>query len=159
MESVVIEFQRRRSVRGGDRFEIFGDGGTGVIDQSTPLTDQPPAYWEGLPGRRGHLRDGHLATLHLDNVLPDGHLCGRHLSAEHLWPAALLVFVSRPLYFGLFRFAAKTVDLVGNRSATVSEVVGRVVNSSPRRGSSLQKAGFDEVTRRMSFSFTQSPDL
>jgi hypothetical protein len=159
MESVVIEVQRRRSVRGGDRFEVFGDGGTGVVDTSNPLTDQPLAYWEGLPGRRGHLLDGHVAALHLDNVLPDGHLGGRHLSAEHLWPAALLMFVSRPLYFGLHRFAAGAVDYVGNRSAEVSEVVEQVVNSSPRRASSLAKSGFNEVTRRMSFTLTPSPDL
>jgi len=159
MESLAIEVLRRRSIRGGDRFEAFGDGGSGTVDTTTPLTDRPLAYWEGLPGREGHLRDGHLAGLHLDNIVPDGHLTGRHLSAEHLWPAALLLFASRLLYFGVFRFAVGTVDFVGNKSEDLSEVVERMVNASPRPASSLSKSGFDEQTRRLTVSFAPSPDL
>ncbi len=159
MEAIAVEIQRRRAVRGGDRFEVFGDGGTGVMDTATPLTDRPKAYWQGLPDRRGHLLDGCLACFHLDNVVPDGHLAGRHLSAEHLWPAALLHFVSRLLYFGVFQFAVGSVDVFQNRSASVSDVVQRVVNSSPRPASSLAKSGFDEVTRRLTFTCSPSPDL
>lgn len=159
MERVAIEVMRRRTIRGGDRFEVFGDGGTGVVDTNAPLSDRALAYWDGLPGQAGHLRDGHLAGLHLDAVIPDGHLAGRHLTAEHMWPAALLVFETRRLYFGEFRFAVGTMDFAGNRSSGVSEVVVRVVNSSPRRASTLTKAGFDEVTRRLSFTFSPSPDL
>ncbi|MBN2560664.1 MAG: hypothetical protein JXQ75_07015 [Phycisphaerae bacterium] len=159
MESVGIEVPRRRSIRGGDCFEVFGDVGTGEIDGSAALTDKPVAYWEGLPSRRGHLLDGHLSAMHLDNVIPDGHLCGRHVAAEHLWPAALLVFRSRPLYFGTFQFAVGTVDCVGNESAELSTPVQSVVNSSPRPALSLAKSGFDENTRRLTFSFSASPDL
>ena len=159
MEAVAIEVLRQRSVRGGDCFEVFGDGGSGEIRASVALTDRPLAYWEGLPGRGGHLMGGHLAAMHLDNVIPDGHLCGRHLSSEHLWPAAALVFVSRPLYFGVFQFAAGTVDFVGNKSAELSQAAARAVNSSPRQASALAKSSFDAQTRRLSLTFTPSPDL
>ena len=159
MDSVAIEIPRSRAVRGGDRFEIFGDDGTGVIDSSRPLTDRPIPFWEGLPGRRGHLLDGHLAGCHLDNIIPDGHLAGRHLCGEHVWPAASLVFISSPHYFGVFGFAARTVDAGGNISAALSPIVARFVNSSPRFATDLTKSGFDGGTRRMTFTFTPSPDL
>jgi len=159
MEAVVIEVSRRRDIRGGDRFEVFGDGGTGVIDTASPLTDRPKAYWDGLPGGRGHLLDGHLSGMHMDNVMPDGHLCGRHIAAHHLWPAEVLTFMTRPVYFGRFRFAVGTVDSSGNQSLTLSESASCVVNSSPRRASSLAKAGFNGESRRLSFSFTPSPEL
>ncbi|MFH1419453.1 MAG: hypothetical protein ABII12_14350 [Planctomycetota bacterium] len=159
MEAVVVEMSRRREIRGGDRFEVFGDGRTGVIDTASSLTDRPMAYWDGLPGKRGHLLDGHLSGMHMDNVMPDGHLCGRRISAQHLWPAEVLTFVTLPVYFGCFRFAVCTVDSSGNRSLTLSESVSCVVNSSPRRASSLAKAGFNSESRRLSFSFIPSPEL
>jgi hypothetical protein len=159
MESVAIEIPRRRSVRGGDRCQVFGDGGTGVIDMTSPLTDRPLPYWEGLPEHSSHLLGGHLAERHLDNVAPDGHLSGRHLTAEHLWPARSLVFVTRPFCFGLFGFAVEAVDGTGNRSSTLSEVVRCMVNSAPRPAEELAKSAFDPVTRRLTFTFTPSPDL
>ncbi len=159
MESVAIEIPRSRAVRGGDRFEIFGDGRTGVLDISKPLTDRPIAFWDGLPGRRGHLLDGHLSACHLDNVIPDGHLAGRHLYAEHLWPAAPVMFISSPLYFGVFGFSARTVDAAGNASAALSPIVARLVNSSPRFATGLTKSGFDETSGRLTLTFERSPDL
>jgi hypothetical protein len=159
MEPVVIEVLRRRAARGGDRFEVLGDGGAGPIDRDRPLTDAPVAFWQGLPDQRGHLLDGHLAGLHLDNVVPDGHLSGPHLAAEHLWPAAVLTFATRPLYFGEFQFAAGAVDAVGNVSDELSPVVRRVVNASPRPARSLAKSAFDQDERRLTFTLRPSPDL
>jgi len=159
VESAVIEVPRRRSTRGGDAFEVFGDGGTGTIDSQNPLTDRPIGFWEGLPRQEGHTKGGHLAGLHLDHVIPDGHLAGRHLTAQHLWPAALVTFVTRPLYFGVFRFAVGMVDQAGNRSPGLSAVVSRVVNAAPRPAGELKRGTFDGATRRMSFTLTPSPDL
>ena len=159
VQSVVIEVQRRGSIRGGDGFEVFGDGGTGTIDTQTPLTDRPIGFWEGLPRQEGHTKDGHLTGLHLDHMIPDGHLAGRHVTAEHLWPAAAMTFVTQPLYFGIFRFAVGMVDQAGNRSGQLSPVVSRVVNAAPRQASELVRGTFDGVTRRMSFTLTPSPDL
>lgn len=159
VEPVVIEVPRRRSIRGGESFEVFGDGGTGTIDTQTPLTDRPIGFWDGLPRREGHTEGGHLTGLHLDHVIPDGHLAGRHTTADHLWPAAAVTFVTRPLYFGVFRFAVGMVDQTGNRSGQLSAVVSRVVNAAPRPAGELNRGMFDGVTRRMSFTLTPSPDL
>lgn len=159
METVVIEVPRRRSIRGGDAFEVFGDGGTGTIDTQAPLTDRPIGFWEGSPREEGHTKGGHLTGLHLDQVIPDGHLDGVHATAEHLWPAAAVTFVTRPLYFGLFRFAVGIVDQAENRSGQLSAVVSRVVNAAPRPAGELKRGTFDGVTRRMSFTLTPSPDL
>jgi len=159
VEAVVIEVARRRSIRGGDAFEVFGDGGNGVIDDQTPLNDSPIEFWSGLPRSEGHLNDGHLVALHLDHVIPDGHLSGRHLEADHLWPAAAVCFVTRALYFGAFRFAVGLVDRFGHRSGQLSGMVQRVVNSAPRPAASLKRGMFDDVQRRMSFLLSPSPDL
>jgi hypothetical protein len=146
-------------VRGGDRFEVLGDGGCGVVDPTRPLTDRPIQYWAGLPTKQGHLLDGHLSGLHLDNVVPDGHLIGRHLHAEHLWPADVLEFVTPSLYFGEFAFTVGNVDAVGNKDSGLSDPVTRVVNSSPRPSVILVKSHFDSTTRRLVFGFERSPDL
>ena len=159
MESVVIKVPRRRSIHGGDAFDVFGDRGSGTLDTDVPLTDRPIPFWGGLPTACGHLCDGHLSGLHLDQLMPDGHLAGRHLSAEHLWPAAEVSFATRPLYFGAFQFAVGMVDANRNRSTVTFPVVTRVLNSSPRPASSLKQAGFDAIERRMSFTFSPSPDL
>ena len=159
MESVTIEVQRGRSVRGGEGFEVFGDGGSGVLNTQTPLTDRPVWFWAGRPRQAGHLFDGHLGGRHMDSIAPDGHLSGRHLAAEHLWSARLLSFATRRLYFGRFQFAVGMVDGAGNRSSILSPVVQRIVNSSPRRASDLSRSGFDAASRRLSFSFAASPDL
>lgn len=158
MESVVVETLRTGNLRGGDAFEVLGDGGTGVIDENRPLTVRPIPYWLGLPAPAGHLVEGHLSTRHLDHVDPDGHLAGRHLTAEHLRPAAGLRFQTAPLYFGVFQFAVRNVDASGNRSAA-SPAVSRVVNASPRPASGLTKTAFDLPTRRLTFGFDPSPDL
>lgn len=159
MERFLVEVARRRSVRGGDAFEVFGDGGSGTIDPNAPLTDRPIRFWEGLPLHGGHLEGGHLTRGHLDQIIPPGHLAGRHLSAEHLWPADSVWFVTLPLYFGRFQFAVGSVDAFGNRSAALSSAVSRVVNSSPRSATGLKRGVFDEVSRRMSLTFEPSPDL
>lgn len=159
METVTLALPRRRSIRGGDAFELFSDHATGVIDAQNSLNDRPIPFWGGLPPAGGHLIGGHLIGLHLDHVIPDGHLSGRHLAAEHLWPAAELSFETLPLYFGTFQFAAVTVDCFGNQGAVMSNVARRFVNSSPRRASNLKRGVFDEIGRRMSFTFTPSPDL
>jgi len=159
VETVVIEVPRRRAIRGGDAFEVFGDGGTGTIDAQTPVTDRPIAFWAGLPRRDGHTEGGHLVGLHLDHVITDGHLSGRHIAAEHLWPAAAMTFVTRPLYFGVFGFAVGVVDQAGNRSEQLSAVASRVVNAAPRPAGELKRGTFDGVTQEMSFTLTPSPDL
>ncbi|MCG8405125.1 MAG: hypothetical protein MI923_08020 [Phycisphaerales bacterium] len=159
MESVIITLPRRRSILNGYAFEVFGDNATGTIDSQHPLTDHPIPFWGGIPCSQGHLYDGHLAGIHVDHVIPDGHFSGRHLNAEHLWPATEVLFKTRPLYFGAFRFAAATMDQYGNKNTTLTETAQRVVNSSPRPASALERATFDPLERRMSFTFTPSPDL
>jgi hypothetical protein len=159
MEPVQLEIPRDRALRGGDAFEVFSDHGTGQMDTAIPITDRPRPFWEGAAPKRGHFRDGHLSGRHLDQVAPDGHLEGRHLLDPHGWPAALLRFTTTPHYFGEVGFAVGTIDGRGNRSAELSPVVTRVINSFPRAADGLSIAGFDATARRLSVSFTASVDL
>ena len=159
METVHLEIPRDRALRGGDAYEVFSDGGAGVMDTVLPITDRPRPFWEGASLKRGHLRDGHLSGRHQDQVSPDGHLEGRHLDHPHGWPAGLMTYLTTPRYFGAFEFAVGTIDGRGNRSAELSPSVMRVVNSFPRAADGLSVSGFDATARRLSASFSASPDL
>ncbi|MCK6483610.1 MAG: hypothetical protein HUU22_15055 [Phycisphaerae bacterium] len=159
MESIVFTVLRRRAFIAGDAFELLGDSGSGMLDIEHPLSAHPIPFWEGRPPHEGHLLHAHVSGGHLDFVAPDGHLSGIHLADDHLLPAAALTWPTRPMYFGLFAFAARAVDRRGSRGGLLSPVVSRLVNSSPRPAETLVKTGFDEISRRLSFSFVPSPDL
>lgn len=159
MECIELTVLRRRAFIAGDGFELLGDSGGGSLDLDNTLSVHPIPFWEGRPPHQGHLRHAHVSGGHLDFVEPDGHLSGLHLADDHLLSAAALSWRTRPMYFGMFAFAARAVDRRGNRGALLSPTVTRLVNSSPRPAETLVKSGFDEISRRMSFSFVPSVDL
>jgi len=159
MQKVRVIVTRRREFVAGDGFQVYGDGGTGQVDFTTPLTDGTVPFWPDAPPRAGHLFDAHLVLRHLDNVEPDGHLSGLHLCDEHLRPAAAIVFEAGPYCFGAFTHAVKVFDAWGNASLLDAAEQTTVVNSSPRSPSDLARAGFEAQTDQITFSFTPSPDL
>ena len=55
MQAVTITVMRIRRYVAGDEFDVFGDGGTGVMDFTTALLDRRVPLWpESMPD------DGHL---------------------------------------------------------------------------------------------------
>ncbi len=159
MQSVWLIVTRRPEYVAGDRFEVYGDGGSGAIDFANALSDRPIPFWREAPPREGHLLDGHLVLQHLDSVQPDRHLSGLHLTDEHLRPAAALVFETRGYHFGAFKHAIKVFDAWGNVSQDEPVEVTTVINSSPRAPADFNRHEYDAQMDQVAFSFAKSLDL
>jgi len=158
MEAVTLTTLRRRAFTSLDAFDLLTDGASGTLDAMHPLNERPVRFWDGLPPAGGHLYGGHMVGGHLDAMAPDGHLSNMHLLDEHCWPAAPLPWTTRPFYFGLFQFAVRVMDRVGNLG-DVSAAQPRVINSAPRPARTLSKSSYDAPTQRLTFTLTPSPDL
>jgi hypothetical protein len=158
VERLTLTIARRRGLHSGDQFEVLGDRGSGVVDAARPLSARPRPFWDRLMESPGHLHGGHLAGGHVDGATRDGHLANRHVSDEHLWPAGLCDWRTPPLYFGLFQFQLRVVRRNGDLIAT-SDLMARLVNSSPRRCGGVTPTEFESKTRRLSFTIAPSQDL
>jgi len=159
MQAITIRIPRLRTYIAGDRYSIYGNDGLGEVDyEAVPLVSDAP-FWPGTLRHAGHLNGGHLCWGHLDHVTQDGHLVGRHLEHGHLEPEALLRFVT-PLYcLGHYAMAVCVDDAGGNRSASAPAMVSCTINSSPRAASDFAKAGYDEQTDQIRFTFSPSLDF
>jgi hypothetical protein len=159
MQAIALTIPRRRTCVAGDRYSIYGNGGNGPVDFNGPPLAADVPFWPRTRAHAGHLNEPHLGWGHLDHAVQDGHLAGRHLFDGHLLPEAVLRFVT-PLYtIGHFVLAVRTMDAAGNHGPGEAAIVAVTVNSSPRPAADFAKAGYDEDTGRMVFSFEPSPDL
>lgn len=159
MQSVRLLVPRRKEYRGGDGFEVFGNGGSGAIDFSKPVTNRRVLLWSEAAGRRGHLLDGHLMLRHLDSVDRDGHLSGIHLNDEHLMPAGVIQVEVGRYVLGRFLHAVRTVDGAGNWSSDTPVTLTTVINSCPDRPGRLVALLHDAEADQLTFSFEASPKL
>lgn len=159
MQWVRIQVVRGRAYRSSDGWQVYGGAADGDIDWVHPLTGRRMPFWPDAMGMVGHLLGGHALGPHLDSVRPDGHLEGTHLLDEHLSPAAAMGFDAGPFVFGRFRFAVATEDAAGNVVTDGVVVHSCVINSLPPPALDLRPTEQDEVTGRMSFSFTPSERL
>ncbi len=159
MQAVTLTIPRLRCYVAGDRYSIHEHRGEGPIDcDRVPRLGDAP-FWPGTRAHAGHLNEPHVGWGHLDHVVQDGHLVGRHLADAHLWPQAILRYVTPLYYFGRYTFAVRVLDAAGNEAEGGSTAVCQVINSSPRAASDFVKAGYEAATDRITFSFAPSPDL
>lgn len=154
MQRVEIQVDRLRRYSADTSFDIYGDLGTGVIDEDHPLTPHPVRLWPQAATRRGHALDGHLSSRHLDSVDPDGHLEGTHLEDEHLYPARAATFATPWYVFGRFRHAIKMADGAGNVSNGVEAAI--TINSAPTVPLCVTRKEYDKDIDLLTFSFEPS---
>jgi len=159
MQSVRLLVPRETEFRGGDGFDVFGDGGGGAIDFSAPLVPRRMRLWAESAGRRGHVLDGHLVLRHLDSVDPDGHLTGLHFHDRFLMPGGALAVEVGRYVFGRFLHAVRMYDAYGNTHGAAPVTLDTVINSVPARPRRLTAKSYDPVGDRVTFSFEPSPKL
>lgn len=159
MEWIRIGVVRSARFRSGDGFVVYGDRGSGVVDEAHPLTPRRISLWDDAPRMAGHLADGHLANAHLDAVRSDGHLEGTHLADAHLRPAAMVTFETGPWVFGRFRHQVVIEDEAGNTNMPSADTHETVVNSDPPPVEDLRPVSFEAQTGRLTFQFTPSDQL
>lgn len=156
MQRVRIEVVRSSRWKSADGFQVYGDGGSGVVDWTRPLTARRMRFWEDLPAMADHLLAGHVRGQHVDGVMPDRHGDETWLLDEHLKPAGVVAWESRPVVFGRFRFAVVTEDAAGNASTGGVVVHEVVVNSEPAPAGRLRPESFDPATGRLTLRFEPS---
>ncbi len=154
MQRIQVRIDRLRRYNADTVYDVFGDLGTGQIDDDHPLTPYPVPLWPLGGGRRGHLLDGHLTVRHLDDVNPDGHLEGTHMEDEHLYPALAVTFETPAYVFGRFGHAVRMSDGAGNLSGAASAAI--TVNSAPTVPQCVTRSGYDGATDQLTFFFAAS---
>ena len=159
MERGAVGVVRGRRFRSVDGFEVYGDGGTGTVDEDHAVTPRRVLLWPDVAVMAGHLFGGHVMAVHLDSVGSDGQFEGTHLLDEHLYPAAAVVFETGPRVFGRFRHAVVTEDAVGNATAAGVTVHETVVNSDPPAASDLMPVAHDSGTDQLTLTFVPSDRL
>ncbi len=159
MQRVRIEVVRSRPYCSTDGFQVYTDGGTGVMDWSHPATSRRVLLWDDVPPMAGHLLGGHVAAQHLDGRMPDRHGDQTWLLDEHLLPAGTVGWESEPRVFGRFRFAVVTEDAAGNSAIEGVQVYEQVVNSEPAPAADLCPQAYDQPTGRLTLGFTPSRRL
>lgn len=159
MQRLSIYIPRRRHWTSSDRVELFGDGGSGTIDTSTPLVDGSQRVWRDSAVPAGHMLDGHLMMGHLDDVRPEGHLCGLHLLGEHGWCCQSVWFETPPYYFGAFAHRARVVDGAGNVCDTPAVGDVCVINSWPQAVRSASVIDYDSAAEQVTIAFEPSVSL
>src|SRR5687767_11302149 len=102
MQAVRIGVIRGRQFRSSDGFQVYGDGGSGTIDWTHPVSARRQLFWEDAAASGEHLRGGHCVGPHLEAIRPDGHVEGTHLLDAYLYPAAAVVFETDAFVFGRF---------------------------------------------------------
>lgn len=159
MQRVRIEVVRSQSYCLTDGFQVYTDGGTGVMDWVHPATPRRVLLWDDLPPMAGYLLGGHMAGQHLDGRMPDRHGEQTWLLDEHLLPAGTVAWESGPHVFGRFKFAVVMEDAAGNAATEGVRVYEQVINSEPAPPADLRPEAYDPVTGRMTLRFTPSGRL
>lgn len=147
---------RYRSI---DGFQVYGDGGTGVMDWEHPITPRRLAFWNDAVSASLHLAGGHLVGAALDSVRIEGHLAGTHLLDTHEVPTGEIAFETGPFVYGRFRHAVVTEDELGNATRDGVVVYETVVNSDPPGASDLKAVAHERATGVLTLSFQPSERL
>jgi len=152
----------------GDGFHVFGNvdsvgAPADAIDYDAPITGNSPVPFWPLVSSVGHLEGGFLQGDHLGQpVDPEaGHLeipwlTGDWLSLPPGVPADHEV-VTPLLYLGLFLFAIKTYDALGNASDGEPHERRCWVNSGPQPVRQFRQTGVE--SGRPVFGFIGPPQL
>lgn len=144
MDRIRISVERTPEMASSDAFQVYGDGGTGVIDWAHPLSPRRQPLWPDARGPAGHLVDPHCLAVHLD--------------ADCSEPGAA-TFDTPPVVFGRFQYAVVLEDAVGNAGQSGPCVQEAVVSSAPPPPNDLRAVAHDPETQRLTLSFTPSERL
>ena len=137
---------------GGQVFQVFSDGASGVMDWDAPLNAAPLPLHPGRDWHRGHLLQPHLAAEHLETGLRGGHLNERHLVDAHLVPPTRVTWRTAPLYFGRYKLGLRVQDWAGNVSENLPTPAALTINTGPDAPVGFEKESYDGELDQITFS-------
>jgi hypothetical protein len=160
MEAVTLRFPLDESIAAGARLAVFGDGGSGTIDYSAPISDTFEA-WPRECYRVSWLGHRWLRHRWLRATSSAGWLRGLWLGHKFLRYQDTAVFNGGYLYGpvgdGPHRFAAVLYDERGRTSGNSPPELEISLNTYPRPIFNFTPSAM--TSGRMTFTFTPSADL
>ena len=132
--------------------DIYFDRGTGEIDYSEPLSDQPIRIWPSRQDKAGFgmSRFG-AGDFGYDSAAAVGFGKGSFSNGQFGLDADGIEWLSPPLSAGVYRFAVRVADSAGNESvASESGEVAVIPGARPAEHVSI--SSFDKVTNRLVLS-------
>lgn len=151
---VQISMLREQSLPAGSTLQIYFDNGTGTIDYDNPLNDSPISVWPVWQDKTGFgmSRFG-FSDFGFDASAAIGFGKGNFGYGEFGLDADTIEWVSEQLLAGVYKFAVKVIDEVGNESSA-SETGEITVIPAATPADQLAVSSFNKVTNQLVLSIS-----
>lgn len=149
---VRISLLRSQNLPVGATVEIYFDNGTGEIDYNAPLTASPLRIWPAWQDKAGFgmSRFG-KSDFGYDSAAAVGFGKGSFGDGQFGLDADIIDWLSPPLYAGVYKFAVKITDVLGNESNVIE--TGQVtVIPAARPAEQVSISSFDKQTNQLVLS-------
>ena len=149
---VRIRMLRSQDLPIGSTAQIYSDNGTGIIDYGNPLTDWLIRVWPVWQDKAGFGMSGFgVSDFGYDSAAAVGFGKGSFGNAQFGLDADTFEWVSPPMQVGVYKFAVKITDEVGNES--IASETGQVtVTPAARPAEQVSVFSFDKQTNQLVLS-------
>lgn len=149
---VKISVLRSQNLPIGATAQIYFDNGTGDIDYDNPLNDSPIRVWPVWQDKAGFGMSRFGASdFGYDSAAAVGFGKGSFGNGQFGLDADTFEWVSAPMQAGVYKFALKITDEVGNESSS-SETIQVTVTPAARPAEQVSIYSFDKQTNQLVLS-------
>jgi len=145
---VKIAFLRGQNLPIDSAAQIYFDNGTGEIDHDNPLTSSPIRIWPAWQDKAGFgmSRFG-AGDFGYDSAAAVGFGKGSFGRGQFGLDADTIEWVSQPLQAGVYKFAVKVTDKVGNETSSETDQI--TVTPAARPAEQVSISSFDKETNQL----------
>jgi len=147
-----ISLLRRQNLPIGATAQIYFDNGTGEINYDSPLTNSPIQIWPAWQDKAGFgmSRFG-ISDFGYDSAAAVGFGKGSFGNGQFGLDADTFEWTSPPMNVGVYKFAVKITDRVGNESSC-SETRQVTVTPAAKPAEQVSISSFDKQTSQLVLS-------
>lgn len=151
---VKITMLRSQNLPAGATAFIYYDNGTGQIDYENPINETPVRIWPAWQDKAGFgmSRFG-FGDFGYDSAAAVGLGKGCFGVGQFGLDEDLIQWISPPLYAGVYKFAIKVIDEIGNGSSIV-ETEPVTVIPMPRPAEKLKMVSYDKQENQLILEIT-----
>ena len=148
---VGITFLRGQNLPIDSAVQIYFDNGTGVIDYESPLAESPIRIWSAWQDKAGFgmSRFG-VTDFGYDSAAAVGFGKGSFGRGQFGLDADTVEWVSQPLRAGVYKFAVKIFNEVGNENTSETDQITVIPAARPAEQVSI--SSFDKETNQLILS-------
>jgi len=149
---VRISFLRSQNLSVGSTVQIYWDNGSGEIDYGNPLTDRPIRVWPAWQDKAGlGMSKFGIGDFGYDSAAAVGFGKGDFGQGQIGLDAEAIEWISCSMRSGVYKFAMKVTDEVGNQSSS-SETRQVTVTAPARPAEHVAVSLFDKQTNKLVLS-------